>query len=179
MSRQRPCATGTRARAPGSALTLRGTRAAWYGSPRSAHLRPVRLFLLPVAYQAWMACPRPRRLGADLGDVLGPKTGVFRLGTSGSDVRRVPASRLAIHKLALVFKTFETFETFHVRHVAWLRGRRPVPDNLGLNLSTDLRFFRQNDVWWGGRRLGGRDGLILDQIYRVDCWIWARMSMDF
>ena len=127
-----PVCYGTRSSGLRGALTPRGTRAAWYRSPRSAHLRPVRLFLLPVAYQAWMACPRPRRLGADLGDVLGPKTGVFRLGTSGSDVRRVPASRLAIHKLALVFKTFETFETFHVRHVAWLRGQRLVPDNLRL-----------------------------------------------
>ena len=185
MSRQRPCATGTRARStPAVPLHSGVSEQPGIHNP-GLPTSNLRLFLLsrgPSGLERRFFVVRSLGivfwLGADLGDVLGPKTGVFRLGTSGSDVRRVPASRLAIHKLALVFKTFETFETFHVRHVAWLRGRRPVPDNLGLNLSTDLRFFRQNDVWWGGRRLGGWDGLILDQIYRVDCWIWARMSMD-
>ena len=61
-------------------------RPAWVSG--TGNLHPVRLFHF-LAYQTWIGLSATSAtfwLGADLGDFLGPKTDVFWLGTSGSNV---------------------------------------------------------------------------------------------
>ena len=61
--------------------------------------------------------------------------------------------------LAWVFKTFENVSNVCVCRVVWLRGRRPVSENLGRNSPRIIGFSRQIAVGRGGRRLGGRVSL--------------------